>query len=264
MTTISPPNAALTILQQTTSGTFTDKSAADVILDIAAGRTEAGKKTEAVSNTPPKPATSADTKGPRAVGGTVSSEISPAHMSAMAAAADIEFRPIAPKVEHAELFVGGLARDIDDYNGKFEAKQVRSREEYETWVRSGEADRISKGQDADAAREHTEFLLSDKLYNNYVKQTEVENYWLNRTSNDAAYRFVHGAAERLSQVFGVEIPISYDETGRASLGAFNIQYASGAKMLGYNEDGSMTSYNENGTVRLSLGRAQEMAEYIKA
>ncbi len=267
MTAILPAHAALTILQQKTPDAAARKSATDAILDIVGARTEARNRTETVANAAARPAAvvaAPEPRGPRAVGGTVSSEISPAHKSAMTTAAQLEFRPIAATVEHAEIFAGGLARDIDDYNGKFETKTIWSRAEYEAHVRSGEADRIAKGEDADAARKQTEFLLSDKLYDNYVRRTASDNYWLNRNSNDAAYNLVNGAAQRFSHSFGVEVPISYDESGRARLGAFDVHYESGAKMLSYNEDGSMTSYNQDGTVRLSLARARDARDYIEA
>ncbi|HEV7308771.1 hypothetical protein [Ensifer sp.] len=261
MTTISPTHAALTILQQRTPGVSADKNASDAILDIVSRRTGAAHGTEAAAKSVPP---SSEFKAPRAVGGSVSSAISSAHMSAMASAAHLEFKPIAAIVEHAEIFAGWLARDIDDYNGKFDTKKVWSREEYEAHVMAGEADRIAKGADVEAARKHTEFLLSDKLYNGYARHAELDNYWLIRNSNDAAYNLVNGAAQRFSHSFGVEVPISYDETGRARLGSFDVHYESGAKMLSYKEDCSMTSYNRDGTVREQLARARDMRDYIVA
>lgn len=132
MNPVSSNSVALSLLTQTAPHTQkTSGSAADTILDIVSGRQTAGSKAadEIVSTAlKAKAAEKTETTG-RAVGGTVSSEISWATTSAMSAGVIngfnyddplIAFRPIEASLENAEVFAGRLVQTLMDYNAQFD------------------------------------------------------------------------------------------------------------------------------------------------
>ncbi|WP_331374034.1 hypothetical protein [Sinorhizobium chiapasense] len=262
MTVISANSAALTILTQSTSlAQNASGNAADAILDIVSGRaTTNGTATDAVASATAKAKASEKVAdAPRAVGGSVSSEISSATTSATSAAVVnsfnyddplIAFTPVKPSVENAEAIVRRAIGSVEVYNTRFDADNVvPTREEYNAKYAQWGADRIANGEDAEKVDREVKYFTSDALYQ---KEAAYSAMQIERTYR--AEQFVSSASDRLSEIFGSSLKLTYNEKGEAKIEPFEIYSKSGQKMLSYGEDGSLTTYNEDGSVQKAYSR----------
>lgn len=265
MTSISSGNAALTILQQVQPSLLQaseGKSASDTILDIVSNRSAASTKAAAASSGAAAKAQPEATQSPREAGGTVSSEISSVQWSALNAAAVsqlnsaesdplIAFKPTETSAENAEIFVGRLADTLAKYNAQFDLKEIPSREDF------------MAGKDAWLAREiksgASEKQIQGGLAMNFGEGGYERNFRWTNEQNDNTLRQAKTSAGSignfttlLGQVFGKEVAISKDQDGRLTLGALDMSYGNGQKMLSYGEDGSLTTFNEDGSTKRTL------------
>lgn len=248
MTTIANSNAALTILTQTSpNGLDANQSAVDKIVSIVSGGSQS---TDSKSNQP------------RESGGSVSSEISRAQMSAMSAVGAatvnglsyddplIAFTPIKASTENAEAFVGKLAQALMDYNAQFDLQKIPSREEYMARKDAWLAKLVAMGVD--------EKQIQTGLTNNFGEGGYERNVeWVNAT-NEMTLRQakVEGGIKNLTmllnQVFGKNVSISKDEDGRLTLGALEISYGNGQRRLSYGADGVLSTFNTDGSLIRTL------------
>lgn len=247
MTSVSNSLAALTILSQASSlASNSTCSAADTILDIVSGRKAASSKAveEAAANAAKAKAAASNT--PREAGGTISYEISRAASGAMSAGvvssfnADdpkIAFRPYEASAENAEGFAKALLSRLHDYNAQFHLAKIPTREEWTALVLQGEADSVARGADPKFRRELAEKQISDEGYQNRVTSAVM--------SNDARVTQAQNAKEAMgylvghvSDTFGVNVQITYDERGEASIGAFEI--VAGGQTVRYDGKGQLS------------------------
>ena len=256
MTTISSSSAALSILQQTSSlADPKNQSAADTILDIVSGRT--GKVSKAANDALDAAVkASAEAKKPREAGGTVSSELSQASLSAMDAAASyglqgggpqIDFRPYEATAENAKGFAEAMVGAMQSYNEQFHLVAVPTREEWTARVLAGEAYSIARGADPEATKQLTEIRMSDEGYRTRLELIDRMNKATLLQAQEAS-KGLEYVAGHLSDTFGVKAQISYNEKGEAKIGAFDIYSGSGQKMLSYDGNGGLTSYEVDGNV----------------
>jgi hypothetical protein len=261
VTSISSGNAALTVLQQVQPSPLPGsqgKSAADTILDIVSNRSTTGAKAVTQTAGTVAQAQPEAAQNPREVGGTVSSEFSSVQWSAMNVAAVsqlnsvdandalLAFKPIEASVENAEIFVGRLADTLAKYNAQFDLKEIPSREDFMAGKDAHMAKVVASGA--------SQKIIDDTLRLNYGDGGYERNVrWINE-QNDNTLRqaktsegSIGNFTTLLGQVFGKEVTISKDQDGRLTLGALDMSYANGQKMLSYGEDGSLTTFNEDGS-----------------
>lgn len=161
----------------------------------------------------------------------------------------VAFTPPSASAENAEAFVRRAVWSLDRINrGLDPDKTVLPREEYNArYVQWGE-DRIASGEDAEIVNASVEYFTSDVAYNRELGRTSASNYWKERDARESV-GILEGQQARLSEIFKVDLKVTYDETGRGTIDAIDIYYANGEKMLSYGEDGSLTTYNADGTIR---------------
>lgn len=252
MTTIANSNAALTILTQTSPSSLdANQSAVDKIVSIVSGASQ---------GTDGKP------RQPREAGGSVSSEISKAQMSAMSAVGAatvnglsyddplIAFTSIKASTENAEAFVGKLAQALMDYNAQFDLQEIPSREEYMVKKDAWLANQIAIGVNEKQIQNGLTNNFGEGGYERRVEWLKSENEFTLRQAK------VEGSIDNLSRllslVFAKNISISKDENGRLTLGAVDISYGNGQKMLSYSPEGTLSTFNSDGSLIRTLSSKQ--------
>ena len=266
MTSINSTNSsssALLLLQQTRVRPLSgngDQNATGTILDTVSSKSDV-----AIANIKRLAAVAQETKGTKQTAttprqaeatGTVSVAASSAWKSGMASVGAAEIgaagTSIARTVDNAEFYAGSLALDIIDYNRKFNLKEIETPEEWaaykDAWLAKEEEMGVSEEHIANGLK----MLFEEGGYERHVSHIEVYNQGQQRYSEIAEDALRDGAPQRLKEAFGINVQISYDNEGRASVAPFDIYYRNGQKMLSYGEDGSLTSYNADGTVKLAL------------
>ncbi|WP_426123563.1 hypothetical protein [Pararhizobium sp. PWRC1-1] len=266
MTSISSGNAALTILQQTQPSLLPriqGQSATDTILDIVSNRSAVGAKAAAaVANAAAKAQPEA-AQNPREVGGTVSSEFSSVQWSAMNAAAVsqlnstnaddplIAFKPIEASLENAEIFVGRLAYTLAKYSAQFDLKEIPSREDHMAGKDADMAKLVASGASQKMIDDTLRLNYGEGGYERIVRFKTTENMWTMSQAKTFGGS-IGSFTMLLGQVFSQDVTISKDQDGRLTLGALDMSYANGQKMLSYGEDGSLTTFNEDGSTIRTL------------
>ncbi|MEA3534492.1 hypothetical protein [Rhizobium sp. CC-YZS058] len=271
MTTIAS-NVALTLLAQpspllaapllaSSSAGGDARSAADTILAIVSAAASAGEK----------PADAAPAPTARAVGGTVSSELSKPQLSAMAAAGSMVttydpiaaangFTPIKASVENAEAFIRGTSYGIDDYNRGLEPdEQAPTREEYFAQYAAWGAKRLADGEDPVMVKRDLDYFATEEQFQSAREWVEVRNSSRHKLA-ELGHDLLVAGQERIAEVFGVKLPISFDEHGRASIGSFELRYGNGNLMLQYDPKAGLKTYHEDGTLRSSY--AKDKVSYL--
>lgn len=192
-------------------------------------------------------------------GGTVSSAISSAWKSGLstagAAAIGAGGTSVARSVDNAEAIVGVLARSINDYNSKFELQEIPTREEWTAYKDEWLAKEKETGASDNLINVGLKMLFEEGGYERHVSHIKAHNQGLLRYS-ELAVDAISGSTDQLKGAFGVKVQITYNEEGRASVAAFDMNYSNGQKMLSYGEDGSSTSYNADGSVKLALSNTE--------
>lgn len=241
-------NAALLILSQPVRAAAQEANAVDTTLSIVHEQKKAG---------------------PRAVGGTVSSEISSAQESAMAAGAKASlnskpqardftqeydaqaaasgFFPLKCTVELARCFADGLGDEVAAYNGQFNLKKTPTYEEYmtktkEEWVNIAKSRNCSQA-DIDKMVESN---FNEEGYKRLVREDEASNWFLlkgAREATDFSYNI-----RRFREMFGVDVKINFDKAGRVSVDPFEVKI-DGKTVLTYDDHREMVGMdlftNEN-------------------
>ncbi|OLP61317.1 hypothetical protein BJF93_21315 [Xaviernesmea oryzae] len=225
----SSSNAALLILSQPVRVAAKGTSAVDTIISIASAQKEAQKKTS-----------------PRAVGGTVSTEISQAQKSAMAAgaqaglngasgghgfsvteydpeAAAMGFFPVEKSLKNAQAFADGLADGVASYNEQFNLYKIMSFDEYmtegkENYLKLAKSMNNSEGQIEKDIR--VNFSSSGYDYN--MNRHKIDNEFKIRDAK-LGEGLMKAATERFKEIFGVDVKINFDDNGRASILPFDVK-----------------------------------------
>lgn len=180
---------------------------------------------------------------PREAGGTVSSEISKAQMSAMSAVGAatvnglsyddplIAFTPIKSLVENAEAFVGKLAQALMDYSAQFDLEKIPSREEYMAKKDAWLANQIASGVNEKQIQTGLTLNFGEGGYEPKVERVNNNNEMTIRQAKVEGG--INNLTMLLNQVFGKNVSISKDQDGRLTLGALDIYYGNGQKLLSY-------------------------------
>lgn len=265
MTAISANSAALTILNQASPlATGGPGNATDAILDIVSGRSTVGSKaTDAISSaTKESQSAGRAVNAPSAVGGSVSSEISRATLSAMSAAtvsqlsqqeqaAAAGFVPLEASVGNAEAIAGRLVQTLMDYNGQFDLQKIPSRDEHMAKQEAFLAKQLSEGVSQEQIARNLEFNFGEGGYERTVKYINRDNMMVVSRANTAESS-IGNLTMLLGQVFGKDVSIARDEQGRLTLGAFDITDGNGQKMLSYSADGTLSTFGTDGSLIRSL------------
>lgn len=259
MTTIAS-NVALTLLAQpspllaapllASSSAGGARSAADTILAIVSAAASAGEK----------PADAAPAPTARAVGGTVSSELSKPQLSAMAAAGSMVttydpiaaangFTPIKASVENAEAFIRHLAAQVEQFNDGLEPDLVPpTRDEYNATYQKWAEKRIAAGEDAEAVAKDVSYFTSDEYYSDLVDGTKSRNLF-RKTAASYAVSAIETSQSLLAAVFNQKDIIERDGNGRISLKNMTIRYGNGNTMIVFDNKDGLTTFNEDGSIR---------------
>ena len=260
MTTIAS-NVALTLLAQpspllaapllASSSAGGARSAADTILAIVSAAASAGEK----------PADAAPAPTARAVGGTVSSELSKPQLSAMAAAGSMvtsettidpavyRFDPIKASVENAEAFIRKVSWGIDQFNdGLRPDDEIPDRQSFnQVYIRWGEI-RIAKGDDPEKVKKAVADFSSDKAYQDKV---DAIKFWNSKRKELAADAMegIDNMKRLVSEVFGGTLDVVKNADGRLSLANITIQGKDGAIILKYDSKDGLKTFHGDGSVR---------------
>lgn len=259
MTSISGNSAALSILTQASTLPAGNKSAADNILDIVSGgSTGATDKAEEarLAKLAAQKAKIAALDQPREAGGTVSSEISAGWTSATSQIVEsVVYKPPAATLQHAEIFTGLLLHAIADYNGKFNQQIIPSREEVAGMKDAWLAEQYARGSSDKVIKAGLEWNFGEGGYERNVASMINQN--AAKVSISArAEDLLAATQDRIRETFGINVEVTYDDVGKASLKSFDINYANGQKMLSYTADGGVATYNSDGTDRRTLSNDQ--------
>ncbi|MCO5729997.1 hypothetical protein [Rhizobium sp. SSA_523] len=228
-------NAALLILSQPVRAAAQEANAVDTILSIVHEQKKAG---------------------PRAVGGTVSSEISSAQESAMAAGAKASlnskpqargfsvmeydaqaaasgFFPIERSKENADALADMLATRIAEYNARFKVRTIPTYEEYLTKEKENFLRDYKNAFTEEKLKEMVDYSFNEEGYKRRVKSTNEINDVIMGTSDDA-YGRLFGIGDRFREIFGIELKLKFDEHGRVSVDPFEMR-VDGKLLMNYEE-----------------------------
>ncbi|MCO5729996.1 hypothetical protein [Rhizobium sp. SSA_523] len=228
-------NAALLILSQPVRAAAQEANAVDTILSIVHEQKKAG---------------------PRAVGGTVSSEISSAQESAMAAGAKASlnskpqargfsvmeydaqaaasgFFPIERSKENADALADMVATRIADYNAQFKVRDIPTFEEYVKEGKDRFLEENKRSFTEERLKELADSFYSENGYKRRVEYMEGNNKSIKEAADDA-YRRLLNIRERFQEIFGVDLKLKFDEHGRASVDPFEVR-VDGKLLMNYEE-----------------------------
>lgn len=272
MTAISSNSAALTILTQASPALDNSKSAADNILSIVSGSSTSGsdKAEEArLAKLAAQKAKIAALDQPREAGGNVTSEISSTWTRAMSqvvqgtalAYASVETAGVAGTASAAEVNPWDAAvSDATEsatiavalaiaINAKFHLEPKADLGSQLSGIEAQRQQKIASGEAEEAANTWAQQRI--RIATAQDTATEM----LNKSRTGRA----EGAEMNLQEIlarFGVSDAVSVDESGRATVKAFDIAGPGGQKLLSIGEDGSMTTFNSDGSVRSQLSRKE--------
>ena len=255
---ISNNAAALTILKQTAmQDLMGTQTATDKIIDLVSGKSDVSAATGTISKIAAKAQSLADAEKKET--GTVSSEISKAHASAVSQAVQSSMNNMLVKGSEfeRELWKGTLEQgsavatilinSVLRYNTPPEQREIPTRAESDEAVLIGIKEAMARGQDPDQLEQLSARWRSDEGYQDKVKSINMYNESVARIPTSTLIEGFNMLGGQFAYRFGVAPKLSFDEAGQAQVGAFEIKYGNGQTMMSFDGKGQFKAYNADGS-----------------
>jgi hypothetical protein len=259
---ISNNSAALAILRQSSVQDLSgqQQNATDRIIDIVSGKTGASAATGTISKIAAKAQSLADAeKSASGGGGTVSSEMSRSYSGAVNQAVQssmdrmyAEGEAVGMKLWEGNLEQGSavatiLINSVLRYNNPPEQREIPTREESDEAVLVGIKEAMARGQDPDQLEQLSARWRSDEGYQDKVKSINMYNESVARIPTSTLIEGFNMLGGQFGYRFGVTPKLSFDDSGQAQVGAFEVKYGNGQTMMSYDGSGNLKTYNADGS-----------------